>query len=56
MKRRDCVSGTMDELRRRMLARQKQIRRRDATIGGLTLVVVTSSMGFIAVFLWHQIG
>lgn len=50
------VSGSLDELQGRMLARQKRSRLRSTAIGSLVLVAVVSGLGFAAALLWHQIG
>ncbi len=47
------VSGDMDELRGRMLARRKRSRLRSTTISSFTLIVTALGLGFVAVLLWH---
>lgn len=47
------VSGDMDELRGRMLARRKRSRLRNTTISSFTLIVTALGLGFVAVLLWH---
>ncbi len=50
------VSGNLDELRGRMLARRRRSRLRSTAVGSLVLVAVVSGMGFAAVLLWQQVG
>jgi hypothetical protein len=50
------VSGRLDELQGRMLARRRRSRLRSTAIGSLVLVAVVSGLGFAAVLLWHQVG
>ena len=47
------VSGSLDELRGRMLARQKRSRLWSTAIGSFVLVAVAFCMGSAAVLLWH---
>ena len=50
------VSGSLNELQGRMLARQRRSRLRSRAVGGLVLAVVVSSLGFAAVPLWQYAG
>ena len=50
------VSGNLDELRGRMLARRRRSRLRSTAAGSLVLAAVVSGMGFAAVLLWQQVG
>ncbi len=47
------VSGNLDELQGRMLARRRRFRLRSTAVSGLVVVAVASGMGFAAVLLWH---
>jgi len=55
-KREAGVSGNLDELQGRMLARRRRSRVRSAAVGSLVLAAVASGLGFAAVLLWHQVG
>jgi len=55
-KRGGGVSGNLDELQGRMLARRRRSRVRSAAVGSLVLAAVASSLGFVAVLLWQQAG
>ena len=50
------VSGNLDELQGRMLARRRRFRVRNAAVGSLVLAAVASGLGFVAVLLWQQAG
>ena len=54
-KRGAGVSGNLDELQGRMLARQRRSRLRSTAVSGLVLVAVVSGLGFAAALLWHQV-
>ena len=49
------MSGGLDELQGRMLARRRRSRLRNTAIGSLVLVAVVSGLG-AAALLWHQVG
>lgn len=49
------MSGDMDELRGRMLARRKRFHLWNTTISSLTLIVTALGLAFVAALLWHQI-
>jgi len=55
-KRGSGVSGNLDELQGKMLARQRRLRLRSVAVGSLVLVAVVSGLGFAAVLLWQQAG
>ena len=50
------VSGSLNELQGRMLARRRQSRIRSRAVGGLILAVVVSGLGLAAVPLWQHAG
>ena len=50
------VSGNLDKLHDRMLARRRRSRLRSKVVSGLVLAAVVSGLGFAAVLLWHQVG
>ncbi len=50
------VSGNLDELQGRMLAKPRRFRFRSTAVSSLIVVAVVSGMGFAAVLLWHQVG
>jgi len=54
--RKAGVSGNLDELQGRMLARLRRSRFRNAAVGSLVLAAVASGLGFVAVLLWQQAG
>ena len=56
VKRGVGVSGNLDELQERMLARRRRSRVRSAAVGSLVLAAVASGLGFVAVLLWQQAG
>ena len=49
------LSGDMDELRGRMLARQRRSRFRSTTVNSFTLIVTALGLAFVAALLRHQI-
>ncbi len=55
-KRGANVSGNLDELHERMLARRKKFRLRSKAVSGLVLAAIISGITFAAVLLWHQVG
>ena len=50
------VSGNLDELQGRMLARRRRSRVRSLAVGSLVLAAVASGLGFVAILLWQQAG
>ena len=50
------VSGNLDELQGRMLARRRKSRVRRAAVGSFVLAAVASGLGFAAVLLWQQVS
>ncbi len=55
-KREAGVSGNLDELQGRMLARRRRFRFRSRAVGGLILVAVASGLSLAAALLWQQAG
>ena len=50
------VSEDLNDLRGRLLARQRRSRSRSRAMGGLVLAVVASSLALAAVPLWQHVG
>jgi len=50
------VSGNLDKMQGRMLARRRRSRLRSTAVSSLVVVAVASGMGFVALLLWHQYG
>ena len=55
-KRGAGVSGSLDELQGRMLARQRRSRLQSRAVGSLVLTAVVSGLGLVAVPLWQHAG
>ncbi len=55
-KRGAGVSGSLEELQGRMLARQRRFRIRSRAVGGLVLVALVFGLGLAAVPLWQHAG
>lgn len=50
------MSGNLDELQGRMLARRRRFRLRSTAVGSFVVVAVVSGLGITALLLRHQVG